>query len=107
MQQPIPAQNSASSINLLTHFMGIQANKTDSNDEIDAVNVIIKLANEIGNELENPNILVDENTLSKFSIMTSIVRTLDRAVINQVTRAMHVSPPKNPSRNDNIKLHAW
>jgi hypothetical protein len=87
--------------------MGIQANKIGSNDEIDAVNVIIKLANEIGNELENPSILVDENTLSKFSIMTSIVRTLDRAVIDKVTTSMHVSPPKNPSRNDNIKLHAW
>ena len=87
--------------------MGIQGNKIEGHDEIDAANVIIKLANKIGSELENPNSLVDENTLSKFSIMSNIVQTLNRSVIDEVTRVLKVSVPKNPSRHDNIKLHAW
>ena len=87
--------------------MGIQGNKIGSNDEFDAAKAIMKLTNKIGSELENPNTLVDENTLSKFSIMTSIVQTLNRAAIDEVTRVLKVSVPKNPSRNDKIKLHAW
>ena len=87
--------------------MGIRGNKIGGNDELDAAKVIIKLANKIGSELEDPNSLVDENTLSKFSIMTNIVQTLNRAVIDEVARYLKVSVPKNPSRNDNIKLHAW
>jgi len=87
--------------------VGIRGNKIGGNDELDAAKVIIKLANKIGSELEDPNSLVDENTLSKFSIMTNIVQTLNRAVIDEVARYLKVSVPKNPSRNDNIKLHAW
>jgi len=87
--------------------MGIRGNKIGGNDELDAAKIIIKLANKIGSELENPDSLVDENTLSKFSIMTNIVQTLNRAAIDEVARVLKVSVPKNPSRNDNIKLHAW
>ena len=87
--------------------MGIQGNKIGGNDEYDAAKVTIKLANKIGSELENPNTLADENTLSKFSIMTNIVQTLNRAVIDEVASVLKFSVPKNPSRNDNIKLHAW
>ena len=87
--------------------MGIQRKKIGGNDELDVAKVIIKLANKIGSELEEPNSLVDENTLSKFSIMTNIVQTLNHAVIDEVARVLKVSVPKNPSRNDNIKLHAW
>jgi hypothetical protein len=87
--------------------VGIPGNKISSNDELDAAKVIIKLANKIGSELENPNSLVDENTLSMFSIMTGIVQNQNRAVIDEVARVLKVSVPKNPSRNDNIKLHAW
>jgi hypothetical protein len=87
--------------------VGIQGNDFGSNDELDAVRVVTKLANKIGSEVENPNSLVDENTLSKFSIMTNIVQTLNRTAIDEVTRALRVSVPKNPSHNDNIKMHAW
>jgi len=87
--------------------VGIKGNKIADNDEHDAAKVIIKLANKIGSELENPDSLVDENTLSKFSIMTNMVQTLNRAVIDEVARVLKVSVPKNPSHNDNIKLHAW
>ena len=87
--------------------MGIQRKKIGGNDELDVAKVVIKLANKIGSELEEPNSLVDENTLSKFSIMTNIVQTLNHAVIDEVARVLKVSVPKNPSRNDNIKLHAW
>ena len=87
--------------------MGIQGNKIGNYDELDAAKVIIKLANKIGSELETPNSLADENTLSKFSIMTNIVQTLNRTVIDEVATVLRVSVPRNPSRNDNIKLHAW
>jgi hypothetical protein len=87
--------------------VGIPGNKISNNDELDAAKVIIKLANKIGSELENPNSLVDENTLSMFSIMTGIVQNQNRAVIDEVARVLKVSVPKNPSRNDNIKLLAW
>jgi hypothetical protein len=106
-EQHRPRRDSAPNVPFLPFFVGIEGNKIGASDQVDPVKSVVKLATKIGSDLEDPSNLIDENTLARFNIMSGIVRTMDRKDIDDATRALWVSPPRNPSPKDNIKLSAW
>jgi hypothetical protein len=99
--------DSAPCMPLIPFFLGIQGSKLRTSKHIDLVQIVVKLATKIGSDLENPGSLVDDNTLSKFALMTSILRIMNSKQIDEATRTLEPSSPKNPNRNDNIKWEAW
>jgi hypothetical protein len=87
--------------------VGIQGNKIGTSKQIDAVKTVIKLATKIGSDLEHPCYLVDENVLARFTIMTDIIRSLDRDEIEDAAKVLRVSATEKASRSDNIKWATW
>lgn len=99
--------DSAPCMPLIPSFVGIDGSKLRASKQIDPVRTVFKLATKIGSDLEKPCSLVDDNTLSKFTLMTRVLRTMDNKQIDEATRALEPSSPTNPNLNDNIKWGAW
>lgn len=99
--------DSAPCMPLIPSFAGTEGSKLRASKQIDPVRTVSKLATKMGSDLEKPCSLVDDNTLSKFTLMTRVLRTMDSKQIDEATRALEPSSPTNPNLNDNIKWGAW
>jgi hypothetical protein len=106
-EQPELQLDSAPCMPLIPLFVGIQGSKVRASKQFDPVQAVVKLAIKIGSDLEKPGSLVDDNTLPKFTLMTRILRSMDSRQIDEATRALEPSSPKNSNLNDNIKWGAW
>jgi hypothetical protein len=106
-QEPGLQLDSAPCMPLIPFFVGIQGSKIRASKQFDPVQTVVKLATKIGSDLENPGSLVDHNTLSKFSLMTLVLRAMDSKQIEEAARTLEPFYPKNPNRNDNTKWGAW
>ncbi|PNF34468.1 hypothetical protein B7P43_G11248 [Cryptotermes secundus] len=99
--------DSAPCMPLIPSVVGIQESKLRASKQIDPVRTVVKIATKIGSELEKPCWLVEDNTLSKFTLMTRVLRTMDSKQIDEATRTLEPSSPTNPNLNGNIKWGAW
>ena len=70
----------------------------------------MKLANRIASDLQNASSIPEQNSLSRFIIMTRLIRIMNDKELDEVTEKLYV--PQQPSKNmqstsANIRLATW
>lgn len=84
--QPKPTLRRAPKTPLLSLFVGDNGNTI--HDQLNAKEEVMKLAREMSEDMENPNELPKQNTLSKFNILSSLIRTMNSEQISETSRAL-------------------
>ena len=70
----------------------------------------MKLANRIASDLQNASSIPEQNTLSRFIIMTRLIRIMDEKEIEEVADQLYVplqSSKNMQSTSANIRLATW
>jgi len=70
----------------------------------------MKLANRIATDLQNASSIPEQNTLSRFIIMTRLIRIMNDKELDEVTEQLYVpqqSPKNMQSTSANIRLTTW
>ncbi|XP_029035514.2 vitellogenin-like [Osmia bicornis bicornis] len=107
--QPKPTLEDAPQNPLLPNFIGYKGKFIGKSGEIDVVKAIKELVFQIANELEDPSNMVTQETLEKFSILTSLIRIMNRKQIAEVETKMHISPNelKSNDKTQAVNQNAW
>ncbi|XP_001607396.1 vitellogenin [Nasonia vitripennis] len=87
--QPKPKLTDAPLSPLLPFFIGNNGNSILKNKKVDAVKSATSIAQEIGNEMQNPDIMFAEQTLEKFTILSKLIRTMNSEQIASVQRSLY------------------
>jgi len=70
----------------------------------------MKLANRIASDLQNASSIPEQNTLSRFIIMTRLIRIMDDKELDEVADKLYVPLHLNnnmQSTSANIRLATW
>lgn len=107
--QPMPSLQSPPNTPFLPFFIGNKGNLIHSYKKIDGVSAAVKLAKEIAYDLQNPNVITGEDTLTKFNILTRVIRVLSASQIQQISEKLYYPAEKaNPqSESESYKYRAW
>ncbi|KAK9500937.1 hypothetical protein O3M35_002098 [Rhynocoris fuscipes] len=107
--QSKPTLNKAPNTPLMPYFVGYQGNSILASKQINAADAVYKLAQQIGEEVQNGDGITGENTLSKFSILTSLIHTMDEDQLQQATQKLYFpySQASQKSQQDAVKHQAW
>ncbi|XP_017797232.1 PREDICTED: vitellogenin-like [Habropoda laboriosa] len=107
--QPKPTLEDAPQNPLLPNFIGYQGKFIGKSGEVDVTKAIKELVFQIANELEDPSNMPNEDTLDKFTVVCSLIRTMSRRQISQMLNTMHFSPNelKSSDKSQAIVQNAW
>lgn len=89
---------------LLPLFVGYKGQSVQNSNKVNAVKESQKLAEEIGQDLQNPNEIPNSNTLAKFNILARLIRTMNAKQIDEAGRQMFA--PQSEADNHNSKSSA-
>ena len=89
--QSKPTMDEAPEIPFFPYFIGNKGNSVQMSGSIDVVKKAKELSTEIGKELKKPNDLLKEETLEKFMILTSLIRTMNSKQIDDVKNHLYES----------------
>jgi hypothetical protein len=70
----------------------------------------MKLANRIAADLQNASSIPEQNTLSRFIIMTRLIRIMNDKELDEVTEQLYIplqSTKNMQSTSANIRLATW
>ncbi|XP_015190339.1 PREDICTED: vitellogenin-like [Polistes dominula] len=90
-------------------FIGNKGKAVLLSDKVDSTKMVSTLAEEIVNEIENPNTMSEEETLEKFTIICRLISSMSLEQINNVERNLHSIMNENSSdertqiKNEDIK----
>ena len=107
--QPKPTLKDAPQNPLLPMFIGFKGKHIGRSDEMDVVSSSKELISQIANELEDPSNIPNQETLEKFTILSSLVRTMNLEQMEEVGRSVRVSSDdlKANDRTQAVKQNAW
>ncbi|XP_060515925.1 vitellogenin-like isoform X2 [Cylas formicarius] len=98
-QQPQPGMNTAPELPLLPYFMGYHGKSIKQSGSFDLKQNVQKIAQEIGQDIQEPEKILTEATLSKFTILCSLIRLMDTAELNSVAQALYTQSKQGPQRD--------
>ena len=107
--QPRPRLSDAPQNPLLPNFVGYKGKVIGKSDEINVVDATKELVSDIAKEIEDPSNIPDNETLEKFTILCSLIRTMSRKQIMEAEGNLAVSPNelKSNDRSQAFKQNAW
>ncbi|KAF6216357.1 hypothetical protein GE061_000698 [Apolygus lucorum] len=84
-------------------------NSIQASKQIDGVQIVQKLAKQIGAEVQQPNAIPGDNTLSKFEIMARVIRTMSADQLKKATEHIYYpySKASPKSSQDAQSYQAW
>lgn len=90
-------------------FVGYKGNSIQNAKQINAVVEAEKMAQEIGQDLQNPNKITEANTLEKFVILTRLLRTMNAKQIDEIQRQLYVPQEQTDSQStkSSVRIVAW
>uniref|UniRef100_A0A0K8SAK3 Vitellogenin-1 n=1 Tax=Lygus hesperus TaxID=30085 RepID=A0A0K8SAK3_LYGHE len=93
----------------LPYFIGNQGNSIQASKQIDGVQAIQKLAKQIGAEVQQPNAIPGDNTLSRFDIMSRVIRTMSAEQLKKATENLYFPHSKASAKSsqDAQSYQAW
>ena len=110
--QPKPKLTEAPEHPMLSYFIGNNGNSIQKDGKVDAVKSAKNIAQEIGNEMQKPDNMPEEQTLEKYTILYKLIRTMSADQIAEVQRELYEQQPSsnqlnqnNPSQN--ARRYAW
>ncbi|CAL7934467.1 unnamed protein product [Xylocopa violacea] len=107
--QPKPTLEEAPQYPLLPNFIGYNGKSIGQSDKVDVIETSKELISEISNELEDPNNIPSQETLEKFTILCSLIRTMSWNQISQMDSKMQLSPNelKWNDKSQTVKQNTW
>ena len=107
--QPRPGLLDAPQNPLLPNFVGYKGKFIGKSGEVDVANAIKDLVFQIAKEIDDPSNIPDNETLEKFTILCSLIRTMSRKQIMEVEGNLHISPNelKSNDKSQAFKQNAW
>ncbi|CAK9795283.1 Vg [Anthophora quadrimaculata] len=110
--QPKPTLEDAPQNPLMPNFIGNENKVIGKSDKIDVKKAVNDLIFQIANEMDDPSSMPVQDTLDKFTILCSLIRTMSLKDINQFQNMLHISPYesnfyKNSDKSQVIKQNAW
>lgn len=90
-------------------FIGFKGQSIQAAKKINAIHEAQKLAQEIGQDLQNPSGLPAANTLTKFSILARVIRTMSAKQIAEAGRQLYApsSEADAQSTKSAARVAAW
>lgn len=107
--QPRPGLLEAPQNPLLPNFVGYKGKYIGKSGEVDVANAIKDLVSQIAKEIDDPSNIPDNETLEKFTILCSLIRTMSRKQMMEVEGNLVLSPNelKSNDRSQAFKQNAW
>ncbi|XP_076296565.1 vitellogenin [Lasioglossum baleicum] len=108
--QPKPTLEDAPQNPLLPHFVGNNGKHIGHHSaNIDTVQAAKDIVFQIANELEKPSEIPEQETLEKFTVLTSLLRTMNKKKLAEVGTALHItaSELKSADKSQAVKQNAW
>ncbi|XP_011500236.1 PREDICTED: vitellogenin-like [Ceratosolen solmsi marchali] len=110
--QPKPKLTDAPHNPMLAYFIGNNGQSIQKNNKVDAVKSSRNIAQQIGNEMQQPDSMPDEQTLEKFSILTRLIRTMNADQIANAQRDLYEKPRSHnqvirDKEDQNVRRNAW
>lgn len=90
-KQPEPTLDSAPDFPLLPYFVGNEGHALFYLKENELIGKVVELCTEIGDELEKPNDMFDQQTLEKMTILTKLLRTMSAKVLQKTQEKLYRS----------------
>lgn len=90
-------------------FIGNKGNSIQSAKEIQGVSVVKKIAQQIGDEIQEPSAIPGQKTLNKFTVLTRVLRTMNEKQIEEAGKELYypLSRASASSSSDARKHQAW
>lgn len=88
-QQEQPQMNEAPQSPLLPFYIGYKGKSIKQDSNFDVVQNVQKVAQQIGRELQSPKEILEQNTLNRYTILTSLIRLMNVEELRQVARKMY------------------
>lgn len=98
-QRDQPQLKEAPHTPLLPYTTGYKGMSIKDNPNVDIKKSVHKIAQDIGNDLQNPEQFLRQNTLNKFTTMTSLIRLMDLQEIKQVAADLYSQSRNGPQRD--------
>lgn len=95
--QPKPTLTKAPENPLLPLFIGYHGKSIQNAKQIDILEMARKLAEEIGADLQKPNDIPLTNPLTKFNILSDVIRTMDADQIDRLVEELYVAELEDES----------
>ncbi|KZC03969.1 PREDICTED: vitellogenin-like [Dufourea novaeangliae] len=107
--QPKPTLEDAPQNPLLPDFVGDRGKYIGQSGEFEIIKVTKDLVLQISNDLEDPSNIPNQETLEKFTILSSLIRTMSRKQLIELENNMHISPNelKSNDKSQATKQNAW
>jgi DNA mismatch repair ATPase MutL len=101
--QPKPTMSQPPQIPMLPYFVGYNGQTIDHASQVQSVSAVKRLAQQIGNDLQNPSQIPQRDTLAKYTLIARLVRIMNVKQLEQVTSGLYVQH----SSSDKSRLVAW
>lgn len=107
--QPKPTMEDAPQNPLLPLFIGYKGKYIGKSNEVDVVAKSKELISQIANEMEDPNDVYKNQILEKFTILCSLLRTMNKEQMLEVDKDVRLSPNDMKSMDKTLvpKQNAW
>lgn len=87
--QPTPAMSDAPSFPLMPYYSGYYGRSVRNNKNFDLKQNVRKLTQEISQEVNQPDKILTQSTLSKYAMLTALVRLMNEQEIRSVSQALN------------------
>lgn len=108
--QPKPSLEDAPQNPLLPHFIGNNGKHVGhSSGNIDVVSAAKDIIFDIANNLETPSEIPEQETLEKFTVLTSLLRTMNKRKLIELENALgiNVDELNSEDKSQAVKQNAW
>lgn len=107
--QPKPTMEDAPQNPLSSLFIGYNGKYIGKSNEVDVVAKSKELISQIANEMEDPNDVSKNQILEKFTILSSLLRTMNKDQMLEVDKEVRLSPNDMKSMDKTLvpKQNAW
>lgn len=100
--QPKPTLKYAPELPLLPMFIGYRGQSIQNVKQIDVYEITRKLAQEIANDMQNANEIPLKNTLTKFNILSEVIRTMEMKQIEKLADEFYFDESEAKTTDDNV-----
>ncbi|CAG9759824.1 unnamed protein product [Ceutorhynchus assimilis] len=96
--QPRPSMTEAPQFPLLPYFMGYHGKSVRTDKDFDPKQIVEKIAREISEDVQQPEKILTQSTLSKYAMLCSLVRTMDKDDIKSLAEKLYTPDKQGAQR---------